>query len=93
MNVLNVEWLTSLDEAREKLAARPHSSLGYRTPEAFRRSYTPSPRISELPQILASVKATLWMPAAALTGAPVCKPQSNAEAMEKNELNQNGIVV
>ena len=70
-----------------------HSSLGYKTPEAFRKSFTPSPRSLDLPQILASVKATLRAPAAALTGAAVCEPESKSEAKEKNELNQNGIVV
>ena len=98
---LNVSWFRNLWQARVRVAAwrkdynsaRPHSSLGYKTPEAFRLAYAPSPRSLELPQILAPVKATLPAPAAALTGAAVCEPESKSEAKEKNGLNQNGIVV
>lgn len=98
---LNVNWFRNLWQARVRIDAwrkeynttRPHSSLGYKTPEAFRSAYAPSPRSLELPQILAPVKATLQAPAAALTGAPVCESESKSEAKEENELNQNGIVV
>lgn len=98
---LNVSWFRNLWQARLRIeawrkeynSARPHSSLGYKTPEAFRASFTPSPRSLELPQILAPVKATLRAPMAALTGAAVCEPETKSEAKENNELNQNGIVV
>ena len=99
---LNVSWFRNLWQARVRIdawrkeynSARPHSSLGYKTPQAFRESFAPSPRSLEMPQILAPVKAaTLRAPAAALTAAPVCWPESKSEAKEKNELNQNGIVV
>jgi len=52
---LNVEWFTSLDEAREKLAAwrhhynhrRPHSALDDRAPASFAALHsTPSPRFA-----------------------------------------------
>jgi putative transposase len=98
---LNVSWFRNLWQARLRIegwrkeynSARPHSSLGYKTPEAFRESFTPSPRSLELPQILAPVNATLRAPAAALTGAAVCEPGTQSEAKEKNELNRNGNVV
>ena len=70
--------------------ARPHSSLGYKTPEAFRESFAPSPRMLKMPQILAPIKATLRAPAAALTGAAVCQPKTKSEAKEKNELHEKG---
>jgi putative transposase len=98
---LNVSWFRNLWHARVRIeawrkeynSARPHSSLGYQTPEAFRQAYAPSPRSLELPQTLAPLKATLRAPAAALTGAAVCEPESNSEAKQKNELNQNRFVV
>jgi putative transposase len=98
---LNVSWFRNLWQARIRInawrkeynTARPHSSLGYQTPEAFRESFAPSPRSLELPQILAPVKATLWAPSAALTGATVCEPEPKSGAKEENELNQNGTVV
>lgn len=98
---LNVNWFRNLWQARIRIdawkkeynTARPHSSLGYTTPQAFRESFTPSPRSLELPQILAPVKATLRAPMAALTGAAVCEPETKSEAKEKNQLNQNGFVV
>jgi putative transposase len=98
---LNVNWFRNLWQARVRVeawrkeynSARPHSSLGYRTPEAFRKAYAPSPRSLELPQILAPIKATLRAPAAALTGAAVCEPESISEAKEKLELSWNGNVV
>jgi len=98
---LNVSWFQNLRQARIRIgawrkeynSARPHSSLGYKTPEAFRQTYAPSPRSLELPQILAPLKATLRAPAAALTAAPVCEPETYNEAKENNELNSNRIVV
>jgi len=88
---LNVSWFRNLWQARVRInawrreynSARPHSSLGYRTPEAFRDAYAPSPRSVEMPQILAAVKAKpCRAPAAALTAAPVCWPDSKSEAKE-----------
>jgi putative transposase len=48
---LNANWFWNLWDARRKIGAwrehyntrRPHSQLGYRTPEEFARSLTPSP--------------------------------------------------
>ena len=94
---LNVSWFRNLWQARVRVdawrreynTARPHSSLGYQTPEAFRESFAPSPRTMEMPQILAAVKAKPYRaPAAALTAAPVCRPDSESGAKEKTkELN------
>ena len=55
--------------------------------------FAPSPRRVEMPQILAPVKATLRAPAAALTAAAVCEPETKSEAKEKIELHQNANVV
>jgi hypothetical protein len=53
---------------REYNTERPHSSLGYQTPVAFRDGCAPSPRGLQGPQILAPVKAEPYRsPAAALT--------------------------
>ncbi len=90
---LNVSWFRNLWQARARIAAwrreynsaRPHSSLGYQTPEAFRGAYAPSLRNAEMPQILAAVKATLPAPAAALTAAPVCLPIPEIEAKEQTK--------
>jgi len=99
---LNVSWFRNLWDARVRIGAwcreyntaRPHSSLRYRTPQAFRESCAPSPRNLPMPQILAPVKATLRAPAAALTGAPVCLPDSTSAAKEQNnEPNQDSNVV
>ncbi len=98
---LNVSWFRNLWHARLLIESwrrdynsmRPHSGLGYRTPEAFRESFAPSPRNVEMQQILAPVKATLRAPAAALTAAAVCLPESNNEAKEKtNELVEANVV-
>jgi putative transposase len=89
---LNVSWFRNLWQARLRIGAwrkeyntaRPHSSLGYQTPEAFREAHTPSPRTLELPQILPAVKAQPYRsPAAALTAAPVCWPDSKSGAKQK----------
>ena len=100
---LNVSWFRNLWQARARIEAwrreyntqRPHSSLGYRTPESFRDACAPSPRNLEVPQILAPVKAKPYRaPAAALTAAPVCWPDSESGAKEKiNELGQDWNVV
>jgi putative transposase len=90
---LNVSWFRNLWQARARIsawrkeynAARPHSSLGYRTPAAFREACAPSPRSLEMPQILAPVQATLRAPAAALTAAAVCVPDSQSEAKEQTK--------
>lgn len=98
---LNMSWFRNLWHARiiieawriEYNSKRPHSGLGYKTPEQFRDAHTPSPRSLEMQQILAPVKATLRAPAAALTGAPVCLPDSMSEAKEKtNELTESNVV-
>jgi len=39
-----------------------------------------------MPQILAAVQATLRAPAAALTAAPVCLPDSDSEAKEQTNV-------
>jgi Integrase core domain len=62
---LNVSWFRNLWQARARInawrteynSARPHSSLGYRTPEAFRKAWAPSPRNLEVPKILRPLKA------------------------------------
>ncbi len=91
---LNVNWFRNLWQARVRVNAwrreynttRPHSSLGYETPEAFRESFAPSPRTMEMPQLLAAVKAKPYRaPAAALTAAPVCCPDSESGAKEKTK--------
>jgi putative transposase len=93
---LNVSWFRNLWQARARIAAwrqeynseRPHSSLGYQTPEAFRNAYAPSLRNLEMPQILAPVKATLRAPAAALTVAAVCLPDPLSETKEQTKAAQ-----
>ena len=99
---LNVSWFRNLWQARARIqawrkeynSARPHSSLGYQTPDAFRQAHAPSPRSVPMPQILAPVKATLRAPPAALTAAAVCVPESNNEAKElTNQLRQMENVV
>jgi putative transposase len=89
---LNVSWFRNLWQARARIdawrteynSARPHSSLGYRTPEAFREAWAPSPRNLEMPHILTPVKAKPYRaPAAALTGAPVCGPDTESGAKEQ----------
>jgi putative transposase len=100
---LNVSWFRNLWQARARIeawrreynTARPHSSLGYRTPESFRDACAPSPRSLEVPQILAPVKAQPYRaPSAALTAAPVRWPDSESGAKQKtNELGQDQNVV
>jgi putative transposase len=90
---LHVSWFRNLWQARARIDAwrkeynceRPHSSLGYQTPEAFRNACAPSLRNLEMPQILAPVKATLRAPAAALTVAAVCLPDPMSEAKEQTK--------
>lgn len=99
---LNVSWFRNLWQARARIEAwrkeynseRPHSALGYRTPEAFRNAGAPSLRNLQMPQILAPVKATLRAPAAALTVAAVCLPDPISEAKEQTkQLNHRADVV
>lgn len=93
---LNVSWFRNLWQARARIDAwrreynseRPHSSLGYQTPEAFRNACAPSLRNLEMPQILAPVKATLRAPTAALTVAAVCLPDPMSEAKEQTKALQ-----
>lgn len=96
---LNVSWFRNLWQARVRIAAwrreynseRPHSSLGYQTPEAFREACAPSPRTMEIPQILAPVKAKPYRaPAAALTVAPVCRSDSESGAKEETKSLMGG---
>ena len=73
---LNVNWFWNLWEARRKIGAwrehyntrRPHSQLGYQTPEEFARSLAPSPS-SQADGAAASLPQgqALRAPAAALT--------------------------
>jgi putative transposase len=99
---LNVSWFRNLWQARARIEAwrkeynseRPHSALGYRTPEAFRNAGAPSLRNLQMPQILAPVKATLRAPAATLTAAAVCLPDPMSEAKEQTkQLNHEPNVV
>jgi putative transposase len=100
---LNVSWFRNLWQVRARInawrreynSARPHSSLGYQTPEAFRDACAPSPRSVEMPQILAAVKAKPYgAPTAALTAAAVCWPDSESEAKElTKQLGRDEVVV
>jgi putative transposase len=64
---LNANWFENLADARRKIEAwrldynqaRPHSSLAYRTPEAFAREWTPSPSLIVIEQSGTSVKDSL----------------------------------
>jgi putative transposase len=93
---LNVNWFRNLWQARARIEAwkkeynseRPHSSLGYQTPEAFRNACAPSLCKLEMPQILAPVKATLRAPAAALTVAAVCLPDPMSKAKERTKARE-----
>ena len=80
---LNTSWFWNLWDARRKIAAwreeynrrRPHSALGYMTPEEFRRSLagaipSPSPAWDGADEIARQGQA-LRAPAAALTRDPV----------------------
>ena len=74
---LNEHWFTTLEEARQLIDAwrqhynweRPHSSLGYQTPEAFALASDVSPTHGRLAPEAASVKAALRLPSSALTDA------------------------
>ena len=99
---LNVSWFRNLWQARTRIEAwrkeynseRPHSSLGYQTPEAFRIACAPSLCNLKMPQNLAPVKATLRAPAAALTVAAVCPPDPMSKAKEQTKApEQPGNVV
>jgi putative transposase len=79
---LNVHWFRNLFDARRKItlwrldynAARPHSSLAYRTPEEFARLWQrPSSSLVFVQQPEPSVKASLTARSrAALTEEPGC---------------------
>ena len=64
---LNANWFENLADARRKIEAwrldynqaRPHSSLAYRTPAEFARTWTPSPSLIVIEQSGASVKDSL----------------------------------
>jgi putative transposase len=64
---LNANWFENLADARRKIEAwrldynqaRPHSSLAYRTPEEFARTWAPSPSLTVIEQSGASVKDSL----------------------------------
>jgi putative transposase len=80
---LNVNWFRNLWDARRKItlwrldynAARPHSSLAYRTPSEFAAQWQlPSSSSIEVPQPEPSVKASLTARSrAALTDEPGCR--------------------
>ena len=75
---LNEHWFTTLEEARQFIKAwrqhyngeRPHSSLGYQTPEAFAARSDFSPPPESLAPEATSVKAALRLAGSALTEAP-----------------------
>jgi putative transposase len=79
---LNANWFENLADARRKIEAwrqdynqaRPHSSLAYRTPAEFARTWTPSPSLIVIEQSGASVKDSLRRAesGASLTDAPPC---------------------
>lgn len=78
---LNASWFRNLFDARRKIASwqddynqnRPHSSLGYRTPNEFGSQWQrPSSSLTGVPQPEPPVKASLSAPGAALTGEPAC---------------------
>lgn len=64
---LNASWFLTLAEAKQKIEAwredynreRPHSSLGYQTPEEFARGHAPSPSNRSIAPDARRVKATL----------------------------------
>jgi putative transposase len=80
---LNANWFRNLWDARRKItlwrldynAARPHSSLAYRTPSEFASQWQrPSSLSVEVPQPGPSVKASLTARSrAALTDEPGCR--------------------
>jgi putative transposase len=80
---LNTHWFRNLYDARRKItlwrddynSVRPHSSLGYRTPDEFAQQWQrPSSSYGELPQPEPSVKASLAARSrAALTDEPGCR--------------------
>jgi len=87
---LNEHWFTTLEEARQLIEAwrqhynceRPHSSLGYQTPEAFAGASDFSPTPGRLAPELGSVKATLRLAGSALTD-----PTSGAETTSASAKN------
>lgn len=82
---LNANWFRNLFEARYKISlwrndyndVRPHSSLGYQTPDEFAAQWQrPSSLSTSIPPPEPSVKATLAARlGAALTDEPVCSQQ------------------
>jgi putative transposase len=78
---LNASWFSNLFDARRKIVNwrddynqhRPHSSLGYRTPNEFGAQWQrPSSSSTGIPQPEPSVKAALTARDAALTDEPAC---------------------
>jgi putative transposase len=93
---LNVNWFRNLWQARARIAAwrkeynseRPHSSLGYQTPEAFRNACAPSLRDAEMPQILAARQGNPAGAGGGLDSAAVCLPDPLSEAKEQTKAAQ-----
>ena len=87
---LNEHWFTTLQQAQELIEAwrqhynceRPHSSLGYQTPESFAGSNDFSPTLGKLAPELESVKAALRLAGSALTD-----PTSGAEITSASAKN------
>lgn len=92
---LNANWFENLSDARHKIEAwrldynqqRPHSSLAYRTPEAFARAWSPSPSLTVIEQTGASVKDSLAArrSGASLTHAPACSTLAEMRAKGRCE--------
>jgi putative transposase len=92
---LNTSWFWNLWDARRKIAhwrteynrQRPHSSLGYRTPEEFARAWahaaSPSPAPSTTPPEPPQGQAR-WAPAAALTRSRLRGKPTNQEGDATN---------
>jgi putative transposase len=95
---LNASWFWNLWDARRKIAAwreeynqrRPHSALGYLTPEEFRRSLAraiPSPpAVSNSTGTAAPQGQALRAPTAALTRGSACAERTyqGGEGMERS---------
>lgn len=91
---LNEHWFTSLEEARQLIEAwrqhynceRPHSSLGYQTPEAFAATSDFSPPPERVAPEAASVKAPLRLAGSALTDATSGAEIASASAKNLDQM-------
>ena len=89
---LNVSWFWNLWDARRKIAAwrieynsrRPHSSLGYRTPEEFAQQVASPSTLSDNAWPNSPQGQALRAPAAALTRARPCENPNYQEGEAEN---------